>query len=80
MTEYLLEVINHIVIGCRSITHYEIHRLLLGYFDNGRFVYITVKACHEITFIHNVDLLTGYLLGSYFSGQLNAKVEHHLEE
>ena len=80
MTEYLLEVINHIVIGCRGITHHKIHRLLLGYFNNGRFIYITVEASHEITFIHDVDLLTGYLLGFYFSLQFNTEVEHHLEE
>jgi hypothetical protein len=66
VTEYLFEIIYHIVACCRGITHHEIYGLLLGYFGNGRFVYITVEASHEITFIHDVDLLTGYLLGFYF--------------
>ena len=80
MTENLLKVVYHIIVGSRSIAHNEVYWLQLCYFGNGRFVYILIEASNKVCVIYKMNRLAGYLFCIYLCRQLYAKVEHNLEK
>ena len=61
VAEYLLKVVNHIVVGGRGVAHDEIYRVQLGYFLYGGFGHIAVEASHQIVVIYQMDGLARYL-------------------
>jgi len=73
VAEYLLEIVYHVVVGCRGITHHEIYRFQFGNFRNGRFVYVLIEAGYEINPVHKMHVLSCYLPRLYLCRKLNAE-------
>ena len=73
MLEYLLEVVYHIVIGSRSVTHHEIDGMLFSNLGDGGLVHIAVKTSNEVVVIYHINVLARYLFRFYLGGQFYAE-------
>lgn len=80
MAEYLLEIVYHVVVGCRSVAHHEIYRLQSGDFRNGGFIHVLVETGYQIVPVHKMHVLSCHLPRLNLCREFNAEVEHHLEQ
>ena len=80
VTEYLLEVVGHVVAGEALVAHHEVVGLLAGYLRDGGLVHVFIEAGQQVAVGYVPHRLAGYLLLLYLGRQWNTKFYHRLEE